>query len=125
MRRARTVQQLSNALLQITAESCPSAIGLITLDQEQTGERSGKSARYVRRGGEWKPTHGAASEALSEERRETDRPYLRSRAPFLDPTFRGGDRDVSIIRSLVRAIVLPDHHSKPATRLPPTLQTAA
>src|ERR1700693_3227176 len=30
-------------------------------------------------------------------------------APFLDPTFRGGDGNVGIIRSPVRAIALPDN----------------
>ncbi len=32
---------------------------------------------------------------------------LRGTAPDLDPTFRGSDGNVSIIRSLVRAIALP------------------
>jgi hypothetical protein len=30
-------------------------------------------------------------------------------APFLDPTFRGGDGNVGIMRSPVRAIALPDN----------------
>ena len=38
---ARSVRRLSHALLpRSTAESCPSAIGLITLDRKQAGERS-------------------------------------------------------------------------------------
>src|SRR5271157_1798745 len=42
------------------------------------------------------------------KRGATDRPHLRSTAPVLDPTFRGGDGNVGIIRSPVRAIALPD-----------------
>jgi hypothetical protein len=39
--RARAVRRLSHALpLRSTAESCPSTIGLITLDRKQAGERS-------------------------------------------------------------------------------------
>ena len=34
---------------------------------------------------------------------------LRDTAPDLDPTFRGGDGNVGIIRSPVRAIALPDN----------------
>ena len=34
--------------------------------------------------------------------------HLRVTAPVLDPTFRGGDGNVGIIRSPVRAIALPD-----------------
>ena len=45
------------------------------------------------------------------QRRAPDRPHLRSRAPFLDPTDRGDDGNVSIIRSLVRAIVLPSNRT--------------
>ena len=41
-------------------------------------------------------------------------------APFLDPTFRGGDGNVGIIRSPVRAITLPDdrHKAKNARGVP-------
>src|SRR6516165_1331359 len=45
--------------------SRPSLIGLITLEVNCAGARSaGKSARYVRCGGGWKPAHGSASEEL-------------------------------------------------------------
>jgi hypothetical protein len=39
----------------------------------------GKSARYVRCGGGWKPAQGSDSEALPTETRATDRPNLRSK----------------------------------------------
>jgi hypothetical protein len=38
----------------------------------------------------------------------TDRPHLRRLAPFLDPTDRGDGGNVGIIRSPLRATVLPD-----------------
>jgi len=38
-------------------------------------------------------------------------------APFLDPTFRGDDGNVGIIRSPVRAIALPDLNKLPPAQL--------
>ena len=47
------IQRLQGSVA--SAESCPSRIGRITLEVNQTGERtSGKAAQCVRRGGDWK-----------------------------------------------------------------------
>ena len=57
VRKPEAVQWLQDPAA--AAESRPSRIGLITLDAKQAGERtSGKSARCVRRGGDWKREHG-------------------------------------------------------------------
>jgi hypothetical protein len=49
VRISAAVQQLQGSV--VYAESCPTTIGPITLEVKQTGERT---ARCVRRGGDWK-----------------------------------------------------------------------
>jgi hypothetical protein len=53
VRDLEAVQRLQGSVA--SAESRPSRIGPITLEVNQTGERtSGKAAQCVRRGGDWK-----------------------------------------------------------------------
>src|ERR1700730_17298393 len=108
MRRARTVQQLSNAQLRITAESCPSAIGLINLTEKQAGERSaGNPHATFDEAGKGNQLTVRLVRHSQRKRRETDRPHLRGMAPFLDPTDGGDKGNGGIIRSPIRAMVLP------------------
>jgi hypothetical protein len=114
VRRARAVQWLSNALLRVTVESCPSTIGLITLDPKQTGERSAGNPRATfDEAGNGNPLTVRLVRHSQRKRRDPDRPHLRSRAPFLDPTLRGERGDVGIIRSSVRALFLPGRTQDP------------
>ena len=84
---ARALQRLSNALPRITAESCPSAIGLITLDAKPAGERSaGKPHATFDEAGNGNQLTVRLLRHSQRKRRETDRPNLRSMAPVLDPT---------------------------------------
>ena len=107
-RRARAVQRLSHTLLRITAESCPSTIGLITLDPKLAGERSaGNPHATFDEAGNGNQLTVRLLRHSQRKRRETARPHLRSMAPFLDPTFREERGNVGIMRSPVRASFLP------------------
>src|ERR1035438_10534627 len=108
--RARFVQQLLGPVHEASAESCPGTIGHITLDAKQTGTRSAGNP------------HAACDEAgigngftvriLRHSQRKQGAPArldLRSTAPVLDPTFRGGHGNNGIIRSPFSAMALLDN----------------
>ena len=108
-RRARAVQWLSNTVLRATTESRSSTIGHINLDRKQAGKPSARNghARFDVAGAENQLTIRLMRHS-QRKRGATDRSNLRSLASVLDPTDRGDCGNGGIIRSPIRAMVLPD-----------------
>ena len=106
VQRARAVQRLLHTLLRITAESCPSTIGLITLDPKLAGERSAGNphATFDEAGNGTQLTVRLLRHS-QRKRRETARPHLRSMAPFLDPTYRGASGNVAMVEMCTRLAI--------------------
>src|SRR5882762_6535960 len=108
-KRGRAIQWLSNTVLRATTESRSSPIGHITLDRKQAGKPSARNghARFEAAGTENQLTVRLVRHS-QRKRGATDRSDLRSLASVLDPTDRGDGGNVGIIRSPLRATVLPD-----------------
>src|SRR5215469_4078704 len=106
---SRVVQRLPSTVLRANPESRPGTIGLITLDAKQPGKPSDRNghARFDVAGSGNRFTVRLVS-PLPEETGSPGRLNLRDTAPGLDPTFKGGDGNVGIMRSPVRATALPD-----------------
>jgi hypothetical protein len=81
--------RLSSSTKCISPESCTSTIGLITLDEKQTGERSAGNphATFDAAGAETQLTMRLVRHS-QRKRGATDRSNLRSMASALDPTVR-------------------------------------
>ena len=118
-RRARAIQWLSNTVLRATPESRSSTIGHISLDRKQAGKPSARNghARFEAAGTENQLTIRLVRHS-QRKRGATDRSNLRSLASVLDPTDRGDSGNVGIIRSPLRATVLPDCGGHQATDVP-------
>ena len=84
-------------------------IGHINLDRKQAGKPSARNghARFDVAGAENQLTIRLMRHS-QRKRGATDRSNLRSLASVLDPTFREGNGNVSIMRSPLRAIAPPD-----------------